>query len=256
MVPHEDGFKSIIRLTPEAVTLLQTVLPKLPGSDTPMQPVHLVVRPGIFMVRGLDKLSGKWTEVRVTGAEVSGKPNETTINRSYFLKALRFGLTEILLEDSLASMVFRAGGKQLIVMPIRPDGASTPAKPITTPNNPMPQPEAAQPVTPSTDQPATPTEPETKETMSSTTSNTPHTPNPELTPAPRSQPKPESEEDGSPFKAAMQEIEKLKELLRGAAGTLHTIIGLLKSAEREQKAASKEVESVRAKLREIQSVKI
>jgi hypothetical protein len=38
--------------------------------------------------------------------------------------------------------------------------------------------------------------------------------------------------------------------------TLNATSGLLKSAEREQKAAAKEVEAVRAKLRELQSVKI
>jgi hypothetical protein len=216
------------------------------------------------MVAATEPGSKEATVVPILGIEVSGDPIEITVNRNYVLKALRFGLTELLLEDSLTALVFRQGGKRLVVMPIRTD-AQAPA--TTNPQNNPPRPphqEAAAPATPSAVEAVhSTTEPEPKETMPANTTPTP-TPTPVPTtvatpePAQATKPtttKPENE-DASPFKAAMAELDKLKETLRGMIVTLNATSGLLKSAEREQKAAAKEVEAVRAKLRELQSVKI
>jgi len=64
------------------------------------------------------------------------------------------------------------------------------------------------------------------------------------------------EEPRSAFKAALAHIDRIKTNLRDVVGDLNEAVALLKTAEKEQKANTKEIDAVRAKLREIQSVEI
>ena len=54
----------------------------------------------------------------------------------------------------------------------------------------------------------------------------------------------------------MQHIETIKESLKGVVRDLNDLLDLVKKTEKEKKASDKEIEAVREKLREIQSVKI
>ena len=66
----------------------------------------------------------------------------------------------------------------------------------------------------------------------------------------------DSGETRSAFKAALEHIDRIKTNLRDIVGDLHEALTLLKTAEKEQRASAKEIETVRAKLREIQSVNL
>ena len=66
----------------------------------------------------------------------------------------------------------------------------------------------------------------------------------------------EGEETRSSFKAALEHIDRIKTNLRDVISDLGEAVSLLKAAEKEQRATSKEIDSVRSKLREIQSVKL
>ncbi len=66
----------------------------------------------------------------------------------------------------------------------------------------------------------------------------------------------ETEENRSAFKIALEQIDEIKTSLRDIIGDLGDAMTLLKAAEKEQRASAKEIETVRAKLREIQSVEI
>ena len=66
----------------------------------------------------------------------------------------------------------------------------------------------------------------------------------------------EGDENRSSFKNALEHIERIKINLRDVISDLGEAVSLLKSAEKEQRATTKEIDSVRSKLREIQSVKI
>ena len=65
-----------------------------------------------------------------------------------------------------------------------------------------------------------------------------------------------SEETGSAFKNALEHLDRIKTNLKQAVSDLGEVSSLLKAAEKEQKVSAKEIESFRAKLREIQSVAI
>ena len=65
-----------------------------------------------------------------------------------------------------------------------------------------------------------------------------------------------NEDTRSAFKLALEQIDRIKTNLRDIISDLTDAVALLKTAEKEQKASVKEIEIVRAKLREIQSVEI
>lgn len=60
----------------------------------------------------------------------------------------------------------------------------------------------------------------------------------------------------SPVKAVIQHIENIKDTLKGVLKDFAEVLDCLKQLEKEKKASDKEMESVREKLREIQSVRI
>jgi hypothetical protein len=262
VVPPMDIFKTGVKLGESAISVLQTVIPRLPGYDGSTEAVHLEMRPGSFLVRGFDRNSQKWTDVPIPGAEVTGEPNEITVNRNYLLKALRFGLNQLVVESALTPMVLWEGGRKFVLMPMRFEGAKPPA---ATPKDNHPPTEAAQSAPPSAETPKITTE---ETTPAMPTPNKPNEPTPPAkpatppaaapvaTPAQTPTPAPEPEENPSPFKAAIAEIDTAKEGLRAIITSMNGVIGLLRSAEREQKAANREIDAVRNKLREIQSVKL
>ncbi len=65
-----------------------------------------------------------------------------------------------------------------------------------------------------------------------------------------------TETANSPMKRAMEQVERIKDGLKGVLHDINELFFSLKTAEREQKASDKEIEAVREKLREIQSVTI
>ena len=72
------------------------------------------------------------------------------------------------------------------------------------------------------------------------TSTTTHTPEPQ----------------DSPLKLLIQQIESIKTTLKGVLGDLHTALDVVKKADKEKRLAEKEIEAIREKVREIQSVSI
>ena len=66
----------------------------------------------------------------------------------------------------------------------------------------------------------------------------------------------EGENSRSAFKTALEHIDRIKTNLRDVLSDLSEAVSLLKAAEKEQKSSAKEIDAIRNKLREIQSVEI
>jgi hypothetical protein len=181
------------------------------------------------------------------------------MNRDYLLRALRFGLSEISIQDSLTPVVFSSPAKTMIVMPVRLDGPPAVPSPVKSAAEPPPtsQPETTPAASPS--MPGVNNATEQRNSMPSATTTT-------LIPPERgnlrgnnntsTNGQAASEDTRSAFKAALEQIDRIKTNLRDVIGDLTDAVTMLKTAEREQKATSKEIDTVRAKLREIQSVEI
>ena len=60
----------------------------------------------------------------------------------------------------------------------------------------------------------------------------------------------------SGVKTIVQHIEQIKESLKGVIRDLNDLLDTVKKAEKEKRAGEKDIEAVREKLREIQSVKL
>ena len=67
---------------------------------------------------------------------------------------------------------------------------------------------------------------------------------------------PTTEPQDSPLKLLLQQIENIKTSLKTVVGELNTTLDVVKKADKEKRLADKEVESIREKVREIQSVTI
>lgn len=62
--------------------------------------------------------------------------------------------------------------------------------------------------------------------------------------------------NGSAVKSLVDHVEQIKESLKGVIRDLNNMIDIVKLAEKERKSSEKEIEAIRSKLRQIQSVAI
>jgi DNA polymerase III sliding clamp (beta) subunit (PCNA family) len=241
------GWTRIV-LQPAAAATMLGALPRLPGGEDIDKPITLAAGNGLVLkARGKDQ--SEWTKVNVPEATVTGKAVQITLNRTYLLKALRFGFQCLDIKTSLDPLLFTNRGKTLVVMPLRcqaEEPAEAAAEPVVTAPNSAPD------APPSAPEALTPTE-ERKAMSTATTTITPpvrgniriHNPAEDG-----------REETRSAFKTALEHIEGIKVNLRDVMGDLSEAVTMLKAAEREQRASAKEIDAIRSKLREIQTVKI
>ena len=183
--------------------------------------------------------------VPIIEAQVKGRTNFVSLNRDYMIRALQFGLSEINLVDELSPVVFKCKGRKMIVMPLNPNGPN--GKPAPAPVTP--------PITPPTQTTATtttppaesvhPVQPEERTTMPKQETAT-------TTTAPAATKEPQE----SPLKQLIQQIENIKASLKTVMNDLHDALTVVKQAEKEKRLADKEIEAIREKVREIQSVTI
>jgi hypothetical protein len=183
--------------------------------------------------------------------KVTGQPVTVALNRTYLTHALRFGLNELVVEDELSPVVFSSAGKKLIIMPINLNG---PARVQVSP-----QP-ASQPTTAEKNQPSPQPEAQTEERTEMPRTARATTPEPMTTYQPvepaNNNGHGSGNGNGSGVKALVEHVEQIKENLKGVIRDLNGLIDTVKLAEKERKSSEKEIETIRSKLRQIQSVAI
>ena len=250
VVPAAGTARTVVLFDPSAVATLLAGVPRLPGTDDHNRTVWLEITENRFVVKARTKEATEWTRLTIEGVRVVGKAISIGVNRDYVLKALRFGLTTCELTDEWSPLVFSAGGRRLVVMPIRsttePAKPATPATPVS-PASAVPSPEPINPQ-PIPNNPPVSESPQAQPKVATIMSKTPETKPTETTQAPVT--------ETSPVKAVIQHIESIKETLKGVFKEFHEVLDGLKQIEKDKKASDKEIESVREKLREIQSVRI
>jgi hypothetical protein len=244
VLPAPNSSRTRIQFDSQAVATLLAGVPRLPASDDLLLAVTLEVIGNGLHVKARAKDAKDWTRLTVDGARVHGRPVSVSLKREYLLKALRFGLTTVEIENDLSPLDFYDGGRRMIVMPVRPDGASQPATsaPTTQPNpqpSPAPDPSPDNNSNPPVSEPPQ-AQPQQPTTMPKTIENTPT----------------EAPTETSPVKAVIQHIEAIKDTLKGVLKEFAEVLDCLKQLEKEKKASDREMDSVREKLREIQAVRI
>ena len=265
VVPVTDSKWTRVTLSDQAIKQLLLVAPNLPGNYSPSYPVRLRITANHLNVEGHNKDEEEWTSIPID-AEVQGKPVHAALNRNYLLKALRFGLNQIDIEDPLSPIVFSKGGKKMVIMPVNLDGSTrTKAATATQPN-----PEASTSAIPTT--PPEPTAPQeeaetkTEKERTATMPRTPEATTPETAPV-TSQPieSPAYQHhgngnnngnNGTGIKSLVEHVEQIKDDLKTVIRNLSTVIDAVKAAEKEKRTNDKDIDAIRSKLRQIQNVTI
>jgi len=225
-------------------------------------------------IEGKGKDDAEWTSVPVQTVNVTGEPVAIGLNREYLLKGLRFGLNKLEIATPLDAMVMSKGGKKMVIMPLRLEEAKVEITPVAEETNP----ETTTATTTDQTQIQPPGNPEAK-----TEERTEPMPKKNTTTEPGLSLKPKADEDGtkettttakettkepetstqanngngtSAVKSLIEQVDQIKDTLRSAIRDLVSLVDTVKAAEKEKKATEKEIEAVRAKLRQIQNVSL
>jgi DNA polymerase III sliding clamp (beta) subunit (PCNA family) len=237
VVRNPDDTRTTIELNPESPDAVISLIARMPCHDKVNRAIGIESKGRHVSLLGKSQATEPWTAFEMEPAKITGREVTVYLNRDFLAKALRFGLTRIEIIDELSPLRFTSGGRQLIVMPIRPDAtAPVPAKspePPVTNTNPPPPVEAQQERT---------TMPKTNGSATGTTNGAQHS-----TTAP---------EDKPALETAIAQVEIVRGDFRNAIAGLNKLGEALKQAQREQKTADKEVQSVRNTLEKLQSVRI
>ena len=271
VVPITDASWTRVNLSDEAIKQLILVTPNLPGDDGLTHPVRLRMTADQLMVEGRNRDDEDWTSIPVN-AVVTGKPVTVALNRRYLLNALRFGLNQVEMEDPLSPVLFSNGGRKMVIMPVNLDGpkvtASTPAaasSEATTATTPAaeqtaPQEQPGAPTKERTDmarQTARATTPEpmtTFQPVEAQTANNNGNGNGNVSNGTSTSIT--TNGNGSAIKSLVEHVDQIKDTLRNVIRDLAGLVDTVKQAEREKRVAEKEIEAIRAKLRQIKSVNI
>lgn len=240
VVPDTGNAKITVEIESIAVEAVLQMIARMPDHDPRHHAIGLEISGNRLSLLGKSPGSDKQTRIELAGVKVKGSDVAIHLNRQFLAKALRFGLNRIEIIDPLSPLRFCNGGRQMIVMPVRP-------APTTQTSTPVPSASASAPSTqtppPQAEQPEKKPMPEistnTNGASRSTTTTTPM----EATEKPA-------------LETALAQIEVIRGEFRSAVAGLAKLGELLKQASREQKASDKEIHGVRQTLRSLQSVRI
>jgi len=227
VAPSVEEAKTFVSFNPDAMAQVVDLLPRLPGRTLLNKPIRLAITPGGVKLGVRNRETDSFSEYPIPGVVVTGNPVQITLNREYLEKALRMGLSELIITDNLVPVICRNGGRQMIIAPLRPEAEPEQPQPAVESN-------------PSDSQQNPPTtEPETH-AMTENTSTTTKT----------------AKQPSSAMQQLFEQVESVKTSLKDVLRQLGDTANLLKAAEKENRATEKEIDTVRATLRSLQKVSI
>jgi DNA polymerase III sliding clamp (beta) subunit (PCNA family) len=245
VVSGPNNYATSIEFAAEAVQGVLQTIGRMPCDDTVNHAIGLGVKDGKFALLGRAPGAAEHTRIEIAEAKAEGRDIRIFLNRHLLTKALEFGLTRVELIDALSALRFCQGGRQMIVMPTRPNLTPAPAPaPQPTPTTP--------PATAAQSEPPAPEQPEER------THTMPDKPNGQTnghtTGAKSAETK--TDEPKAALDTALAQIEIVRGDFRNAIAGLNKLAEALKQAQRESKASDREIASVRQTLRQIQAVRI
>jgi DNA polymerase III sliding clamp (beta) subunit (PCNA family) len=231
-IPNPTDAKTNITIDPAKLETLLRLIQRMPCHDDRFFSTGLEWKGGQFLILGKATNEEPWLRVPVPDVKGAGPEVTVFLNRHLLIKALSFGLNTISLIDDLAPLRFHTQGKQMIVMPVRPDAAqSQPPVNKRAPVNAAPLRSAPPPAAPPPERKPMPT---------------PQPPNP-TTPA---------EGPTTTIEQAIEATHQLRDKFQDGLNQLRDLSMKLKFIHREQRTSSREFNSVRSTLRSIQGLKL
>lgn len=236
VVPDSKSTNTTLTFDVQTLGALSTTIEKMPCHDAVNLTIGLEWKNGHLYLLGKDAKDSEWMKVPV---DVKGMGKDISIyaNRHLLTKAFGFGLNAIELIDAMSPLRFHQGGRQMIVMPLRPDVGNPPPQHPKKEDEPQ---KAEEPQSAANPQAAQPEERNT--TMPKNNGNgSQHT---------------EPKEEKPTLEKALADIEKIKGSYREAVRGLNDLSDTLKAIGKERKSTEKEVQSVRSTLERLQSVRL
>jgi len=242
VLPDTKSVQTTVEFDLDSIEAVGKLVARMPDHDPVNHAIGVEIKDRRLQLLGKSSGEEAWRRLEVEGVKPIGPDVAVHLNRHLLTKALRFGLTKLEIIDGLAPVRFSAGGRQMIVMPVRPNTAPvqpTPP-PVSSPAATHPEPPTPNPP-PSAEQPNEAPMPDANGTSGAV--KRPAGTTPETT-------------DKSALEIALAQIEVVRGDFRNAIAGLNKLSEALKQAQREQKAGDKDIQSVRQTLRSLQSVRI
>lgn len=221
-IPNPNEAKTRITINPDKLEDINKLIQRIPCHDSDkFNTIGLEWKQGQFLLLGKDSPEEPWTRVPVLDVKGEGPEVTIFINRRFLTKAFDYGLNAIALINDISCLRFHNLGKQMIVMPLRPEGAN-------------PQPPA---VTVIHSSPSASTPPH--KTMISS-------------------PTPEAPPPHGPKTAVEEAIDmtlQIRDKLNEGFNLLRDLSIKLKGINRDHKNSAKDLQSVRSTLRQLQVMK-
>ena len=230
VIPDSKASKTTLTFDPQTLGALSTTVERMPCHDAVNLTIGLEWKNGKLHLLGKPSKDGEWMKVPVD-AKGLGKDISIYLNRQLLTKAFSFGLNTLGLIDPMSPLRFHQDGRQMIVMPLRPDVGNPAPQPVK-----KDEPAKAEPAAQT---PAAQTQERTT-TMPAKNGNGSHQ-------EPAAKPT---------LEKALADIEKIKGSYRDAIRGLNDLTDTLKAIGKDQKSTEKEVEAVRATLGKLQSVRL
>jgi len=229
-IPNPADAKTHIMLDPAKLETLIKLIQRMPCHDAEkFQTIGLECKEGQLLLLGKDNSNEPWTRVPVLDAKAEGPEALIFLSRRFFIKALDYGLHTISIIDQIAPLRFHNKGRQMIVMPLRPDGANTQPQATQQPAQVnMPPPRAVLP-------PAPPPKP----MITNPTSEEPPT-----------------NGTSSPLEEALNLTLQIRDKFTEGFNLLRDLSTKLKAVHRDHKNSSRGFNSVRSTLRTLQGLKL
>ena len=231
-IPSPDTAKTHITIDPAKLESVIKLIQRMPCHDTERyHTIGLDWNNGQFLLLGKDQPNEPWLRVPVPDIKGTGPEMTIFLNRRFLIKALQYGLNTISLISFVSPLRFHNKGRQMIVMPLRPDGSSTQPQAHQKPNP------VNLPPTRSIPPPAPPT------------------PKPMITNPTSEGPAPSNEQKNA-VEEAIDMTLLIRDKLNEGFNLLRDLSVKLKTINRDQKTSAREMQSVRSTLRSLQGLKI
>ena len=228
VIPSESQYASSIQF--DDLDALADSIDRLPDHDPLHHAIGIEKKDKTVNLLWKPDKEHEWKRLPVVVNQLTGNDITVFLNRHYITKALRFGLCRIGCIDPMSPVKFSAGGRQMIVMPVRAESSPTaapqaqemPSQPAAS--SPAAQQEKTQMVNESTTNGSgTPAEPATIDAQLST---------------------------------IIIDAEALRTTVQETLGGVNTLCKKLRIFQREHKSSTKDLQSVRSTLEKLQNVRL
>ncbi len=125
VLPDPANASTKVEIEPGALESVLLMIARMPDHDSRHHAIGLEIAGNKVSLLGKSPGADKWTRIELAGCKTNGSDVTVQLNRQHLAKALRFGLTRIEIIDEMSPLRFSNGGRQLIVMPVRPTATTT-----------------------------------------------------------------------------------------------------------------------------------